>query len=107
MGKIMYISIPCNYAEETLKVKSLGINGKGWPQEEAYFNAIKAVPELYSDLCTAVVTDKEILVPYSKKVYDKLLEVEPLPEDKVKAAKKENSLLKATSEEVLKFGYKE
>jgi len=104
MVKSMYISLPCKFENGTLTVKGLGLNGKGEPKEEAFFNAIKAVPELYSELCTSVVTDTSILVPHSKKVYERILELEPLPEDRATKAKKDG-LFKPTSEDVLKYGY--
>lgn len=102
-----FISMPCNYEGETLVVKALNLRAEGYPAEQAYFTAIKSAPELYAELCTGVITEDKgkytLIVPYSQKVYDRILEVEPFPLDKPK--KKREGVLKATSDEVLKYGY--
>jgi hypothetical protein len=105
------ISLPCTYNNGTLEIKCLNIIGEGKSIDDAFFKAIKNTPELYSDLCMGK-TEKDnrnryaIIIPYSQKVYDRIIEVEPFPSDKIRA-KKDSQLIKASAEDLLKYGYKE
>ena len=106
----MYMSIPCTYVHEILTISSLDIQGKGWPQEEAYFMALKSAPDLYAELCLGTIKEEKgrltVVIPYSKKVYERILELEPLPEEKtIVKVKRENNILTPTSTETLKYGY--
>lgn len=107
MGTV-YIEIPCSYANDTLRIKALGIEGRGWPKEEAFLNAIKASPELYAELCVGNIQEVSgtfcLTVPYSTKVYERIFEIEPLTTQKEQKKLKSN-FLKPTSEEVLRYGY--
>ena len=105
------MQIPCTYDNDTLFIKALNIRGQGWPREEAFFNALKASPELYGELCAGTIHEHKeklfILVPYSTKLYDRIIELEPLPTAAEQKKLKKNNLLKPTTEEVLKYGYNE
>lgn len=102
------MSIPCTFENNTLRIKALRIEASGNNPEEALMKAIKSVPELYAELCLGKVEQDRhwffITVPHSKKLYDRLLEIEPLPQDKPKV-KKTGALKEAESDEVIKYGY--
>lgn len=103
------MSIPCTYDNDTLTISSLNMQGQGWPREEAFFAALKSAPDLYAELCVGSIKEDKgrlvVLTPYSKKLYERILELEPLPEEKIIPKVKKDSLLKPTNEETLKYGY--
>ena len=104
------MSLPCLYTEDTLHIKCLGLQGRGWPSEEALLDLLNSNPEFYADLCQGKLEIDHkgrhaLIVPYSKKLYDKLLTTEPFPETKERAKVAKDSFLKVTNEEVLRYGY--
>lgn len=103
------MQLPCTYENEVLTIKCLNLSATAWPLEEAFALVVKNTPEFYASLSLGTIHKENgrcfIVVPKSDKLYNKILELEPLPEDQDKK-KKQNSLLKDVSpEEVLKFGY--
>ena len=106
---VLMLSLPCTYENSTLTIRCLRISADGSSAEDALFKAIKNTPELYAELCSGrVVRDNknrhELIVPHSEKLYNKIVEIEPSPESKKKAARKDG-VLKASAEETLKYGY--
>ena len=106
---ITTMSLPCTYAKDTLTIKCLCLQGFGWPAEEALMNTLKSNPEWYAELCMGVIeVDAKdryaLIVPYSKKIYERLLEIEPLPSDQI-MKKPRPDFLMPTNAEVLKYGY--
>ena len=105
----LYMQIPVSYETETLTIKSLGLTGTAWPVEEAYMKAIKDVPELYGPLSLGKIKQENdkyfLVVPKNEKIYSKILEIEPFPEEAEKKRKKQNHLSDVSPEDVVKYGY--
>lgn len=105
----LYIQIPASYEDNTLTIKALNLSAPGWPAEEAYLNIAKNSPDLYSGLILGKLVKKDdkhfIVLPYNDKVYSRILELEPLPEDAEKKRKKQSHLLDLSPEDLIKYGY--
>lgn len=104
----LHIAFPAIYENNTLTIKCLRIESEGLTAEEAYINAAKNTPELYKYLILGTIQESNgkclISVPFEQKVYDKILEIEPLPVDKPKK-KLSSRLTDVSPEEVIKYGY--
>lgn len=103
-----YMRIPATYENETLTIKALGLTHTAYPMEEAYMALAKNTPEHYAALALGTIKEEGrfigITIPFNEKLYNKILEIEPLPVDK-KRIKVDSHLHTASAEEVIKHGY--
>lgn len=110
MAKKLYMSIPVEYVNKTLTIKSLALSAKGESPDEALFTCIKST-SLYVPLMLAKFKQEVdfrgrfflyIEVPFESSILNKIYEVSPLPEDK-KPTKRHLQL--PSPEETIKWGY--
>jgi len=113
MSNQLMISIPCTFKNKVLVINALSLKGIGDSPKEALldcikntalFNALKAADfAQWSDF-----RDREFMhieIPYDSIIMKKISEVEPLPEDKIAAKKKNSKLTEANPEEILHYGF--
>lgn len=109
---MLMISIPCEYSNNILTIKSLGFKGKGNSPDEAILECIKNsvyyVPFLLSKFKTYTdhrhIDRMHLEVPFDSLIYDKITQIEPLPGD-TRIKKSKSSIILPTDEQILKLGY--
>jgi hypothetical protein len=101
------IRLPVVFELNTLTVNCLKLSGIGSTKEEAFQDILSNNPDFYSMLKDGsfdyIGDHLGVIVVKTDKLYDKLLEIEPLP---VEVKKPKNKNLKDVSpEDVVKYGY--
>lgn len=108
MSKLI-LKIPATYEEETLTIKCLQLSASGLTVEDAYKDLIKSSKELYASLKPGKVKlegeQYYIIVPHDEKVYNKILDLEPLPDEAERRRRQNSHLKEASPEDVIKYGY--
>lgn len=106
----MKISLPCRLVGDTYKVKSLGISLVCKDSKEAPKMLATAVEKLLGlsqitgELLSIKPDQFELILPYFQLIYDKVLELEPLPLDR-EQKKLKGKIEAPTAKEVLDYGY--
>lgn len=104
----LIIRIPYTYIDDVMTIKGLQLSATGWPVEEAYIAITKQCKEFYAVLSKGELKQEGkyefIDLPYNEKLYNRILELEPLPLD-AKIKKSSSKIKSASSEETLKYGY--
>jgi hypothetical protein len=113
MTERIYISIPTQYSNEILTIKALGLEGNGPSPEDALLECIKntalydllIVCEFHYSNDTWGYEHLLLQVPFSTELYNKIIEVEPLPELSKKKKRNSSLILEPASEDILKYGF--
>lgn len=106
----MKISLPCRLEGDTYRVKSLGLKVVCKDPKEALKTILKCVEtdlglsQLTGELLSLKINQYELILPYFQPIYDKVLELEPLPTER-EQKKLKGRIETPTAQEIVDYGY--
>jgi len=112
MGQFLYILIPCQYNNQLLVIKSLGLQAEGDTPEQALLSAINSTA-LYVPLILGKfiksnnwrgTSHLQLEVIFDGTIYNKINEIESLVNSSP-TIKRQEVIVKPETAEVLRYGY--